>query len=67
VAQLSGTLEQSKIHELVLEESKTVAQLLTELGLSTEHVVLVNGERQALDAVLQEHDSVIVLPLIAGG
>jgi sulfur carrier protein ThiS len=67
VAQLSGTLEQSKIHELVLEESKTVAQLLAELGLSTEHVVLVNGERQALDAVLQEHDSVIVLPLIAGG
>lgn len=64
---LTTALGKTRIRELVVTESKTVAQLLQELDLSEDHVVLVNGERRDIDSVLQENESVIVLPLIAGG
>ncbi len=64
---MTSTFQKSRVHELVMTETKTVAQLLAELNLSDNHVVLVDGERQSLDAILNEHDTVIVLPLIAGG
>ena len=64
---MTSTFQKSKVRELVITETKTVAELLTELNLSNDHVVLVDGERQSLDAILNEHDTVIVLPLIAGG
>jgi sulfur carrier protein ThiS len=67
VVSLTSTLGKTRIKEFVVTESKTVAQLLQELELSEDHVVLVNGERRTLDSVLQENESVIVLPLIAGG
>jgi sulfur carrier protein ThiS len=47
--------------------TKTVADLLHELNLSTDHVVLVDGQRLKLDALVHENDRVIVLPLITGG
>ncbi|MDF1538887.1 MAG: MoaD/ThiS family protein [Candidatus Thorarchaeota archaeon] len=64
---MTTPIEKARIQEIVLTETKTVAQLLLELNLSDTHVVLVDGERQNLDTVLQENDSVVVLPLIAGG
>ncbi|MFW9918587.1 MAG: MoaD/ThiS family protein [Candidatus Thorarchaeota archaeon] len=64
---MTSTFEKSKIRELVISETKTVAQLLDELRLSHDHVVLVDGERQALDSILNENDTVVVLPVIAGG
>ncbi len=67
VVSLTTALGKTRIRELVVTESKTVAQLLQELDLSEDHVVLVNGERRDIDSVLQENESVIVLPLIAGG
>ncbi|RDE15515.1 MAG: hypothetical protein C4K49_06105 [Candidatus Thorarchaeota archaeon] len=47
--------------------TKTVADLLHELNLSTDHVVLVDGQRLELDALVNENDRVVVLPLITGG
>jgi sulfur carrier protein ThiS len=44
-----------------------VAQLLAELELSIDHVVLVDGKKMSLDSVIQENDTIIILPLIAGG
>ncbi len=67
VEQMTSIFEKSKIRELIVTETKTVAQLLDELSLSHDHVVLVDGERQALDALLRENDTVVVLPIIAGG
>lgn len=67
VVSLTTSLGKTRIRELIVTESKTVAQLLQELDLSEDHVVLVNGERRDLDSILQENESVIVLPLIAGG
>lgn len=64
---MTTSLGKTRIRELIVTESKTVAQLLQELDLSEDHVVLVNGERRDLDSILQENESVIVLPLIAGG
>ncbi|MCK5152108.1 MAG: hypothetical protein KAQ65_09715 [Candidatus Thorarchaeota archaeon] len=48
-------------------ETKTVAELLIELNLTKDHVVLVEGERQELDDILHENESVVILPIIAGG
>ncbi len=64
---MTSTIGKSKIRELVMSETKTVAQLLEELNLSDDHVVLVDGERMSLDSILNENDTVIVLPIIAGG
>jgi sulfur carrier protein ThiS len=50
-----------------MTETKTVAELLIELNLTKDHVVLVEGQRMELNDILNEHDSVVVLPIIAGG
>jgi len=64
---LSDTISKSRIRELIVTEQKTVAELLQELKLSEDHVVLVAGNRVALDHLIQENDKVVVLPKIAGG
>ena len=64
---LSDTLKEKEIRRLIVEESQTVAELLHHLELSNDHVVLVDGKRVPLDFQIGENESVVVLPLIAGG
>jgi sulfur carrier protein ThiS len=67
VLELSSSLSRPKLTKIIVTEIKTVAQLLAELELSTDHVVLIDGKKMNLDSVIQENDTVIILPLIAGG
>ena len=67
VVLMSDALKVKQILKVNVEESKTVAQLLFELELSTGHVVLVDGKRVPLDFQINENESVVILPLIAGG
>ena len=67
VEYLSDTLKEKRIQKITLEESKTVAQLLFDLCLSDDHVVLVDGKRVNLDFLINENESVVILPRIAGG
>ena len=67
VASMSDTGKETHIQRITLTESKTVADLLLDLNLSNDHVVLVQGKRVPLDFRLQENDSIVILPLIAGG
>jgi sulfur carrier protein ThiS len=67
VYHLSSSLSKTKLTRITVTETKTVAQLLAELELSNDHVVLIDGKKMGLDDVLQENDSIIILPLIAGG
>lgn len=64
---VSDTTTKTSIRKLIVTEPKTVAELLIELELSDDHVVLIGGKRVSLDYQLQENDSVVVLPRIAGG
>jgi molybdopterin converting factor small subunit len=67
VTHLSDTISKPHIRKLIVTEPKLVSELLIELELSDDHVVLIGGKRVALDYQLQENDSVVVLPRIAGG
>ena len=67
VTHLSDTISKSQVRKIIVTEPKTVAELLIELELSDNHVVLIGGKRVALDYQLQENESVVVLPRIAGG
>jgi sulfur carrier protein ThiS len=67
VTHLSDTISKSRIRKLIVTEPKTVAELLVELDLSDDHVVLIGGKRASLDYEIQENESVVVLPRIAGG
>ena len=54
--------------EIRLSKSKTVRELLKELGLLHRHfVVLVDVKRVSLEDAIEEGQRVIVLPIIAGG
>jgi len=64
---LSDTLKEKRIQRLTVEESKTVAELLFDLELSADHVVLIDGKHVPLDFQINENESVVILPLIAGG
>jgi sulfur carrier protein ThiS len=64
---MSDTISKPRVRKLIVTEPKTVAELLTELDLSDDHVVLIGGKRVALDHHIQENDTVVVLPRIAGG
>ncbi|TFH10014.1 MAG: hypothetical protein E4H14_03420 [Candidatus Thorarchaeota archaeon] len=64
---MSDTLKEKRIQRVIVEESKTVAELLLDLELSTDHVVLVDGKRVPLNFPINETESVVILPLIAGG
>jgi sulfur carrier protein ThiS len=64
---MSDLIKEKQIQRITLTESKTAAELLTELNLSNNHVVLVDGKRVPLDFQIQENDTVVILPLIAGG
>ena len=67
VVLLSDALKEKHIQRIIVEESKTVAELLVDLELSTDHVVLVDGKRVPLDFQINENESVVILPLITGG
>ncbi len=64
---MSETLRENVVQRITVIESKTVAELLVELGLSINHVVLIDGKRVPLTFKIQENDNVVILPLIAGG
>ncbi|MHA1771602.1 MAG: hypothetical protein ACTSYL_05325 [Candidatus Thorarchaeota archaeon] len=64
MAELQGIVKPTTVY---VRERKTVTQLLQELNLSTDHVVLVEGKRLSLDDFVDPEDTIIVLPLIAGG
>jgi sulfur carrier protein ThiS len=64
---MSEILREKIAQRVIVTETKTVAELLSELGLSKDHVVLIDGKRVPLEFEIQENDHVIVLPLIAGG
>ncbi|MHA2352890.1 MAG: hypothetical protein ACXABX_07195 [Candidatus Thorarchaeota archaeon] len=64
---MSDTISKPHIRKLIVTEPKLVSELLIELELSDDHIVLIGGKRVALDYQLQENDSVVVLPRIAGG
>ena len=67
VVLMSDTLKEKRIQRIIVEQSKTVAELLHQLDLSDNHVVLVDGKRVPLDFQINENESVVILPLIAGG
>ncbi len=67
MTELTSPIGKVRVRELVMTETKTVAELLIELNLSKDHVVIVEGERQEPNDILHENDSVVVLPIIAGG
>jgi sulfur carrier protein ThiS len=64
---MSDALKEKHIQRVVVEESKTVADLLLDLELSTDHVILVDGKRVPLDFRIDGNESVVILPLITGG
>ncbi len=65
---ITTILYSNRISELHVTESKTVRDLLKELGLLHRHfVVLVDGKRAFLDDEINKGQRVIVLPIIAGG
>ena len=64
---LSDTISKPQVRKLIVTEPKAVAELLIELELSDDYVVLIGGKRVAHDYQIQENESVVVLPRIAGG
>lgn len=64
---MSGTVESTRIRRILITETKTVAQLLEELELSTDHVVLLDGKRVSPDTEIRKDDRVVVLPILEGG
>jgi sulfur carrier protein ThiS len=61
------TMTRIRTVAVTIEEPKIVCDLLSELKLSEQHIVLVNGKRAALEDRLNEDDLVVILPLIGGG
>lgn len=64
---LAKTIEKIGIQNILVTETKTVAELLKELRLSANHVVLLDGKRVELDEIVHENDTIVILPLIEGG
>ena len=64
---MSDSLKEERIHRIIVQKPQTVAELLTELDLSDKHVVLVNGKKVPLEFQISENESIVILPLIAGG
>ena len=67
VTHVSDTISKPQVRKLIVTETKTVAELLSELELSDDHIVLIDGKRVSLNHQIQENDTVVVLPRIAGG
>lgn len=67
MVQSLSDMTRTKIQRIIVTDQKTVADLLSELDISDDHVVLVNGKKTSMDAQLQENDKVAILPKIAGG
>jgi len=67
VSCLATVLRTARLTRVEVTETKTVAQLLSELNLSADHIVLVDGHRMEADSLVHESDKVVVLPLITGG
>jgi len=55
---MSENLGENIVQRIIVTETKTVAELLIELGLSTNHVVLIDGKRVPLNFEIQENDNV---------
>ncbi|TFF91294.1 hypothetical protein EU545_04665 [Candidatus Thorarchaeota archaeon] len=64
---MSEIIRKQMIRRVIVEEAKTVAELLAELEISMDHIVLVDGKKVSSDFVLRMEDNVVVLPKIAGG
>ncbi|MGY5852122.1 MAG: MoaD/ThiS family protein [Candidatus Thorarchaeota archaeon] len=64
---MASPISKTGIRRVTVTETKTVTQLLEELKLSKDHVVLVDGTQVSKDTLIHENDSVVILPLIAGG
>ncbi|NWF95491.1 MAG: MoaD/ThiS family protein [Candidatus Thorarchaeota archaeon] len=60
-------LSRIRVETVKITSQKTVSELLAELGMTHDHVVLLAGKRLKLNDILNEDDSVIVLPTITGG
>lgn len=67
VKTVSDTVGKVGIRRVIVTETKTVGDLLVELKLTTNHVVLVDGKKVSLDTIINENDTVVILPLIEGG
>ncbi|MFX0100390.1 MAG: MoaD/ThiS family protein [Candidatus Hodarchaeota archaeon] len=60
--------ESQQYKEIVVTETRTVADLLQELKLEDAYLaVLVDGEKADLKDELKEGQKIIILPKIAGG
>jgi sulfur carrier protein ThiS len=59
----------SVLTKVTVEQTTTVADLLTKLKISTGKflAVLVDGKKADLDQPIHEGQKVIILPMIAGG
>lgn len=55
------------VKRVICDQRKTVEALLMELGLLSSLIVLINGKIAKLDALIDEGDEIIILPLLAGG
>ncbi|MFX0108438.1 MAG: MoaD/ThiS family protein [Candidatus Hodarchaeota archaeon] len=56
-----------KVRKIIVEERKTVAELLRDLKISNDHVVLIDGKKASLTDIIEENMAIVILPLIAGG
>jgi len=61
-------LETGIYEEFQVDKSKTVGDLVKELGLEGKlYGILVNGKKVSGDYRINETDKVVILPVIAGG
>ena len=58
----------NQFKELVIEEEKTVEDLLEEMNMKELSLaVLIDGVKAEMDTVIKEGQKVVILPVIAGG
>lgn len=55
------------VKRVICDKKKSAEVLLLELGLPSSLIVLINGQIAKLDALIDEGDEIIILPLLAGG
>ncbi len=57
------------LHEIDLPEGATLAELLKSAKINRDRAgfILINGRREPYDKVLQENDTVFIMPFLGGG
>ena len=56
------------LKEYIVKEKRTVKDLLHDLNLDDKYfAILVDGKKASLDTVIEDGQSIVVLPRIAGG